>query len=136
MKGLEHLSYEERLRQLGLSSLERRRHRGNIISVYKYLKKGFIENRASLFSGEPSVSIRGNGHNLKHRRFLLNMGKHFFTIRVTEHRLPRHIVESHSVEIFKSCLDRFWATSFRWPFLSRMVGPDDLQRSLQTSAIL
>ncbi|KFW95368.1 hypothetical protein N336_04559, partial [Phalacrocorax carbo] len=44
---------------------------------------------------------------LKHRRFSLNIRKHFFTVRVTEHchRLPREVVESPSLEIFKRNLD-------------------------------
>ena len=53
------------------------------------------------------MHIDGTGHKLKHRRFPLNIRKHFFTVMVTEHwhRLPREIVESPSSEILKSHLD-------------------------------
>lgn len=47
---------------------------------------------------------RGDGHTLKSRRLSLNIRKYFFTVRVTEpcHRLPREVVETPFLEIFKS----------------------------------
>ncbi|KAK4816291.1 hypothetical protein QYF61_014589 [Mycteria americana] len=59
MKGLEHLSYQERLRELGLFSLLKGMFRGDLINVHKYLKGVYIEDRARLFPVVPSDRTRG-----------------------------------------------------------------------------
>ena len=82
--------------------------------------------------------MRGNGYKLKCRRFQLNMRGHSFSVRVTEHwnRLPREVMESPSLEIFKTHLDVIQCNMLRLSLLGRGVGPGDLQMLLPTSAML
>ena len=104
---MEHLPYEERLSNLGLFSLGKRRLRGDLINVYKYLKGGGRQMvKATLFSVVCSDMTRSNGLKLEHRKFHTNMKKNFM-IMVTGHwnRLPREVAEFPFIQIFKIHLD-------------------------------
>jgi len=85
IKGLEHLSYEDKLRDLGPFIQEKRRFREDLMNLYKYLQGGCKEDGSRLFPVVSSDRTRGNGHKLKCRRCSLNISRYFFTVRVTKY---------------------------------------------------
>ncbi|KFQ23661.1 hypothetical protein N331_04690, partial [Merops nubicus] len=108
IRGLGQLSYEDRLRELGLFSLEKRRLQGHLITTFQYLKEAYRKASEGLFTRVCRDKTRGNGFKLEKGRFRLDIKKKFFNMRVTDHwnRLPRQVVEAQSLGTFKIRLDK------------------------------
>jgi len=107
IRGLENISYEERLRESGLFFLEKRRLRGVLIAAFQYLKGPYRKDGENIFSRACCYRTRSNGFKLREGRFRLDTRKKFVTIRLVKHwnRLSREAVEAPSLETFKARLD-------------------------------
>ena len=107
IRGLEHLCYGERLRELGVLSLERRRLQGDRAEAFWYVKGAYKKDRERLFTRAHCDRTRGNGFKLNEGRFRLDIRKKCFMMRVVRHwdRLPRRVVDAPSLEGFKVRLD-------------------------------
>ena len=107
IRGLEHLSYVERLRELGLFSLKKRGVQGDLIVAFQYLKGAYKQEGEWLFTIVDSDRTRGNGLKLRQGGFRLDIRKKFFIQRVVTHwnRLPKEVVDAPSLQAFNARLD-------------------------------
>jgi len=141
IQGLEHLSYEDRLRELGLFSLEKRRLRGDLIAAFQYLKEADRKDGDNLFSRDSSDRTRGNGFKLKQGRFRLDIRKKFFYNEGCE-TLERVAQRGSGGPIPGNIQDQVGQGSEQSDLVSGVpapcggVGLDDLWRSLSTQNFL
>ena len=112
ISGCKDLSYEERLRHLGLPSLEYRRMRGNMIEVYKILHE-IYDPRTTNSLLTLSAETKTRGHSLKVEKKFVNTRsfKCFFTNRIITlwNKLPAECVNAPTVNAFKNRLDRIYS---------------------------
>ena len=107
IRGMEHLSYKDSLRGLGLFSLVKRRLWGDLIAAFQFLKGAYRKDGEKLFSRASCDRTRCSGFKLKEGRHRLDIRKKFLTLRVVKHwhRLPREVGDAPSLETFQVRLD-------------------------------
>lgn len=103
---------EERLREEGL---EKRRLRGDLITIFQYLNSGYKENGDSLLPRSHMEKIQGNGLLLG--RFQLDRNGKFHTMETISlwNNLPREM-DSPTLDTFRICWTLCWAILFRLCF--------------------
>lgn len=116
ISGIRNLDYKDRLERLQLHSLERRRLRGDLIEVFKWVR-GFNKGDISkvLIVSDPGIT-RTNGFKLDKFRFKKEIGRNWFTNRVVDewNRLSRDVVGATTLDCFKKRLDNFMDSDGRW----------------------
>ena len=107
--GYRDLSYEDRLKKLGIPSMEYRRARGDVIEVYKYTHG--LYNTEQILELDNDNTRRGHNYKLKKRHCKTATRSNFFSFRVVDvwNNLPHKVVNAPSLNSFKARLDRLWA---------------------------
>lgn len=107
MWGQQHSPCKEKMRDLCLFSVERRRLRGDFITIDEYLKCGSHVDRYELCSLVNNNRTSGNSKKLEHKEVPYKHKKNLFILIVTElwNRVPREVLESLSLEILNTPLD-------------------------------
>jgi len=109
VKRISKLSYQDRLRYLGLYSLERRRKRGDLIETFKILSKLDDTDPDLFFERSRTTHLRGHSMKLFKKRSTTTARRNFFSQRVVDdwNGLPEEVVGATSVDSFKRRLDKY-----------------------------
>ncbi|CAB3254135.1 unnamed protein product [Arctia plantaginis] len=106
---LKNVSYQERLLELNLPTLEQRRMRGDLIETYKILNHHYnVRDIESMFTMNPNTQLRGHSMKLSKHLCTSNPRKYFLPNRVVHmwNSLPETVIGAKSINIFKNRLDK------------------------------
>jgi len=110
VRGFKNLPYHRRLEKLGLSTLEERRERGDLLQAYKIITgKDRIDCAQFFQPARKEHDLRGHNLKLFQQRARLDVRKFFFSQRVVRHwnKLPQHVVDAPTVNAFKNSYDNY-----------------------------
>ena len=107
MRGLELLFYEDRLKELGMFSLQKRKLQGDFSMAFQHLKGDYKQEGNQISAWLDSDRTRGIGFRLMEERLTLDVMGVFFTEMVVRYwnSLPRELVDALSLEVLKARLD-------------------------------
>ena len=112
---IRHLPYECRLRSLGLTTLNLRRIRGDMIQVFKFLSSTDVLSSCNFLKLASGSRTRGHSLKLSKDFSRLDIRKFSFAHRVVNewNSLPARVVNSLSVNDFKKNIDLFYTNTGR-----------------------
>ena len=104
--------YEERLKELNLFSLSKRRLRRDLIEVFKNFHGFDNNNTIDYITTGITSTTRNNGFKIIGKRFRSNEVKNFSFNRIVNvwNSLPAQIVNSITIESYKKKLDKHLAS--------------------------
>lgn len=111
LAGLQDISYTDRLRILGLPSLQYRRLRGDMILLYRLVNNDIGVDFSDFFTISSSTVTRGHMYKLYKPHATTRARHNFFSIRSVNswNSLPDYVVTAQSLDVFKNQLDNFFS---------------------------
>ena len=112
--GLSSSTYEEKLKEVGLTTLEERRKRGDMIEVWKILHHQEDVNPSTWFklaaeNSERETRMSTDPWNIKPQTFKTEIRKHFFSVRTPDpwNSLPKEVKNAKNINSFKNSYDNW-----------------------------
>ena len=109
IKNIQHKTYTQRLKYLGLPSLQYRRLRADMIETYKILNN-IDKMQYEQILPLNQTTTRGHSKKLYKKNCRTNVRKYSFSQRVVDewNKIPKKVIDSKTINTFKSQLNNHW----------------------------